>query len=198
MPVMDGIDATKEIRRLEKSSAAPSFAPSSFDPSDTSTQGTRSAPSTPFHSSVIIVALTASSLQSDRVKALAAGCNDFLTKPVSLHWLDKKIIEWGSIKALQMWATPELTRDIQVEQDARAKAIQLQLPLHLGKGSSDAISGSGTVTPASRSLSREPSHVPTDRMATNSPSVIIPEADLAGVVTEPEEGPVAPPPDNGP
>ena len=33
-----------------------------------------------FKSPVIIVALTASSLQSDRHEALAAGCNDFLTK----------------------------------------------------------------------------------------------------------------------
>jgi osomolarity two-component system response regulator SSK1 len=33
-----------------------------------------------FKSPVIIVALTASNLQSDRHEALAAGCNDFLTK----------------------------------------------------------------------------------------------------------------------
>lgn len=177
MPIMDGIDATKEIRRLEKSAAAPSFAPASFDPSDASSQGTRSAPSTPFHSSVIIVALTASSLQSDRVKALAAGCNDFLTKPVSLHWLDKKIIEWGSIKALQMWATPELTRDIQVEQDARAKAIQLQLPAHLGKGGLDGVSASGTVTPASRAMSREPSRVPAEHSTAESSNPVATEGD---------------------
>ena len=111
MPVMDGIQATKEIRRLEKMSGAlgypntPTGTPISEGqktPSD-STSESRQA-STPFRSSVIIVALTASSLQTDRVAALAAGCNDFLTKPVSFQWLNSKIIEWGSIKTLQLWA----------------------------------------------------------------------------------------------
>jgi len=45
-------------------------------------------------SSVIItMALTTSSSQSDRVAALAAGCNDFLIKPISLEWLDDNIID---------------------------------------------------------------------------------------------------------
>ncbi|KAF7354900.1 hypothetical protein MSAN_01404500 [Mycena sanguinolenta] len=112
MPVMDGIDATKEIRRLEKLNAAegyPPVSPSSVS-SPTSATSTLNAttPSiagaSPYRSSVIIVAQTASSLNSDRVKALAAGCNDFLTKPVNHHWLNNKVTEWGSIKALQMWA----------------------------------------------------------------------------------------------
>ncbi|OWZ79809.1 osomolarity two-component system, response regulator SSK1 [Cryptococcus neoformans Bt85] len=101
LPVMDGIAATKEIRRLERHNNIGVF-PST--PAAELPRGQNVAdsptPSSPFRSSVIIVALTASSLQSDRVAALAAGCNDFLTKPVSLKWLDKKIVEWGCMQAL--------------------------------------------------------------------------------------------------
>jgi osomolarity two-component system, response regulator SSK1 len=134
MPVMDGIQATKEIRRLEQVNAAagyPPVTPSSEaplrTPSDTSSE-TKSIAS-PYRSSVIIVALTASSLQSDRVAALAAGCNDFLTKPVSLVWLNNKIIEWGSIKALQMWADlrPDVINNLSTGQ-ARNVADRLHVP----------------------------------------------------------------------
>ncbi|KAJ7929125.1 hypothetical protein B0H13DRAFT_1965711 [Mycena leptocephala] len=109
MPVMDGIDATKEIRRLEKLNAAEGYPPASptapSPPNSALSVASYTATgASPYRSSVIIVAQTASSLNSDRVKALAAGCNDFLTKPVDHHWLNNKVTEWGSIKALQMWA----------------------------------------------------------------------------------------------
>ncbi|BEI94955.1 uncharacterized protein CcaverHIS019_0705360 [Cutaneotrichosporon cavernicola] len=102
LPVMDGIEATKTIRRLEQSNNIGVFPSTPIDhPRNSEESGeTAAPPQSPFRSSVIIVALTASSLQTDRVAALAAGCNDFLTKPVSLKWLEKKTIEWGCMQAL--------------------------------------------------------------------------------------------------
>ena len=106
LPVMNGLDATKEIRRLERvnnigvfSSSPASSSTSNFGTEAKDALNGNSAGETAgadesqepkaedylintalFKSPVIIVALTASSLQSDRHEALAAGCNDFLTK----------------------------------------------------------------------------------------------------------------------
>lgn len=92
LPVMNGLDATKEIRRLERLNNIGVFSGSASNTpalsSDHETTETFKKPegedclmnTSLFKSPVIIVALTASSLQSDRHEALAAGCNDFLTK----------------------------------------------------------------------------------------------------------------------
>jgi len=61
LPILDGWEATRQVK------AAP---------------GTRAIP---------IIALTANALVEDREKALAAGCDDFDTKPVELPRLLEKI-----------------------------------------------------------------------------------------------------------
>jgi osomolarity two-component system, response regulator SSK1 len=97
LPVMNGLDATKEIRRLERLngigvvSRGSTRAHAGLINGSILTNGSTDVEMplkeedilsdiSVFKSPVIIVALTASSLQSDRHEALAAGCNDFLTK----------------------------------------------------------------------------------------------------------------------
>ncbi|EHK22766.1 uncharacterized protein TRIVIDRAFT_29587 [Trichoderma virens Gv29-8] len=104
LPGMNGLEATREIRRLERLnnigvSTAPDGIPETT-PTEELTEQDRLRDIDKFKSPVIIVALTASSLQSDRHEALASGCNDFLTKPVNFVWLERKVMEWGCMQAL--------------------------------------------------------------------------------------------------
>jgi signal transduction histidine kinase/ActR/RegA family two-component response regulator len=66
MPVMDGFEATRRIRAAEQ----------------------------PGGHALVIVALTADSLASDRQRCLDVGMNDFLTKPVSSSQLSATIERW--------------------------------------------------------------------------------------------------------
>ncbi len=184
MPVMDGIQATKEIRRIEKQSGTGGFpsTPQSEGqrtPSEASTTDSRTAATPPYRSSVIIVALTASSLQTDRVAALAAGCNDFLTKPVSLQWLNSKIIEWGSIKALQMWADirPEVVKSISTGQAAQAQQVARRL--HVPEGRTSMPGGSARTRTSSSAKNQTPVDNSTTKPASVAEKVVTPNTPVS-------------------
>jgi CheY-like chemotaxis protein len=59
LPVMDGLEATKRIR------------------------------SNPEMTDAVVVAVTAHSDHDYRSRALAAGCNAFVTKPIDFEWLNE-------------------------------------------------------------------------------------------------------------
>lgn len=75
MPGMDGYEATRWIREYEQSV---------------------SHAATP--SPTIIIALTAQASQSDRTLALAAGCNDYISKPIREETLFLKLSEYLGLK----------------------------------------------------------------------------------------------------
>ena len=112
LPVMSGIEATKEIRRLERVNHIGVFHEETADKSSPEDE----LGDLPFPSPVIIVALTASSRAADRNEALAAGCNDFLTKPVGAPWLERKAIEWGCMQAL-IWTAFERKKRKETERE---------------------------------------------------------------------------------
>jgi CheY-like chemotaxis protein len=70
MPEVDGLEATRRIRRLDGPM--------------------RQAP---------IIALTANAMAADRQKCIAAGMDDFLSKPFEPSDLTSLLAKWGECKS---------------------------------------------------------------------------------------------------
>ncbi|MBD1829377.1 PAS domain S-box protein [Microcoleus vaginatus GB1-A2] len=75
MPVLDGYEATLELRRLEAANAASSMES---------------------HHKTVVVAMTASALKGDREKCLAAGMDDYISKPISIEKLKSVLENWSA------------------------------------------------------------------------------------------------------
>ena len=76
MPVLDGYEATRELRRLEAANAA--------------------AGSMEAHQKTVVIAMTASALKGDREKCLAAGMDDYISKPIALEKLKSVLENWSA------------------------------------------------------------------------------------------------------
>jgi PAS domain S-box-containing protein len=74
MPVMDGLEATRKIRKAEGSR--------------------RKAAGDEVADFIPIIALTAHAMQSDRERCLAAGMNDYVSKPISVQALAAVLDKW--------------------------------------------------------------------------------------------------------
>jgi two-component system, sensor histidine kinase and response regulator len=86
MPVMDGFEATRLIREREASLI-------SRESSDHSQRNTpHPSPLTPH---IPIIAVTANAIQGDRERCLAAGMDDYLTKPVKMDVLRAMLERWA-------------------------------------------------------------------------------------------------------
>jgi two-component system sensor histidine kinase/response regulator len=83
MPVMDGLTATAEIRRREQTSGAPR---------------------------VPVIALTANAMEGDRERCLAAGMDDFLSKPFTQQQLAMLLRRWLALRALPEAERRDLSR----------------------------------------------------------------------------------------
>jgi PAS domain S-box-containing protein len=76
MPVLDGYEATRELRRREAADAAGKMEP---------------------HQKTVVIAMTANALKGDREKCLAAGMDDYISKPIAIEKL-KSVLENWSVK----------------------------------------------------------------------------------------------------
>jgi CheY-like chemotaxis protein/HPt (histidine-containing phosphotransfer) domain-containing protein len=75
MPILDGYEATQELRRLEATNAAGKMEPAR---------------------KTVVIAMTANALKGDREKCLAAGMDDYISKPISIEKLKSVLQNWSA------------------------------------------------------------------------------------------------------
>ncbi|UNU23801.1 PAS domain S-box protein [Microcoleus vaginatus] len=88
MPVLDGYEATLQLRRLE----AADVAAGKMQP----------------HQKTVVIAMTANALKGDREKCLAAGMDDYISKPIAIEKLKSVLENWSAKLKIE---TPKFNRE---------------------------------------------------------------------------------------
>ncbi|WDN87412.1 hypothetical protein BuS5_00380 [Desulfosarcina sp. BuS5] len=105
MPNMDGLQATREIRKWEKTLKK-----------DISNQHTR----------IPIIALTANAMKGDREKCIQAGMDDYMSKPFKTEDIQKMVHKW-SVKEKSFPSAVKSKRIIVVEDEEKIRKSIMRL-----------------------------------------------------------------------
>jgi CheY-like chemotaxis protein len=106
MPVMDGYEATRRIRELELKAQQVKFnETNSEDLSGSEIRFSKRSGRIP------IVAMTAHAMKGDREKCIAAGMDDYTTKPINPEELLEKIEKWTHVEKNASNAEAEIQKE---------------------------------------------------------------------------------------
>ena len=133
MPVMDGYAATHRIRELEhKAHQVKLDKHNSEDLSDSEAQFLARSGRIP------IIAMTAHAMKGDREKCIAAGMDDYTTKPINPEELLEKIEKWTRVE--QNASNPEAKvrkERVQPETSEETQPLDLEKALERAMGDKD-------------------------------------------------------------
>ncbi len=111
MPEMDGIEATRRIRKLRLNQRTP------------------------------IIALTAHAMMGEREKLLSEGMNDYLTKPIGLEQIEETLFKWTQSRTQLKKSTPAIVSKARTEPVNTSRnvntAINWELCIKMAGGKED-------------------------------------------------------------